>query len=182
MSKVYLFLADGFEEVEGLTVVDLLRRAGVTVTTVSIDDDLSVLGSNNITVQADIFLEDCNFADADMLILPGGGLGTDNLESCKPLCKQLVKFSDQGGKIAAICAAPRIFAKLGLLEGKKATCYPSVMEMLKGAQALTDSVVVDGNITTSRGVGTAIDFALELITQLCGSSKADEIAHEVVYR
>ncbi len=182
MSKVYLFMADGFEEVEALTVVDLLRRAGVKVITVSIDDELTVLGSNNILVKADTFYADCNFADADMLILPGGGLGTDNLESYDPLCKMLVDYAGKGGKIAAICAAPRIFAKLGLLEGKKATCYPSVMEMLKGAQALTDSVVVDGNITTSRGVGTAIDFALELITQLCGSAKADAVAHEVVYR
>lgn len=182
MSKVYVFLADGFEEIEGLTVVDLMRRAGIEVTTVSIKEDTAIEGSHHILLRADTTFGICDFSDADMLVLPGGGLGTENLEKCEPLGKLVTSYCEKGGKIAAICAAPRVFAGLGLLNGKKATCYPSVMEELTGAVKSEDAVVVDGNITTSRGLGTAIDFSLELITQLISKEKADEIAESVVYK
>lgn len=182
MSKVYVFLADGFEEIEGLTVVDLMRRAGIEVTTVSIKEETAIEGSHHILLSADTTFGKCDFSDADMLVLPGGGLGTENLEKFEPLGKLVTSYCEKGGKIAAICAAPRVFAGLGLLNGKKATCYPSVMEQLTGAVKSEDAVVVDGNITTSRGLGTAIDFSLELIAQLISKEKADEIAKSVVYK
>ncbi len=182
MKKVYVFLADGFEEIEGLTVVDLLRRAGIEVVTVSIKGECRIQGSHNIFVEADTRYEDCDFSDADMLVLPGGGLGTQNLENCQPLCALLGEFAAKDGKIAAICAAPRVLAGIGLLNGRKATSYPSVMESLTGAKLTTDPVAVDGNIATSRGLGTAIDFSLELITQLISAQKAQEIAESVVYK
>ena len=164
MKKVYVFLADGFEEVEALTVVDLLRRAEMNVVTVSIKEEKQVMGSNQIPVLADDVFSKVDCSDADLLVLPGGGEVSENR------------------RVAAICAAPRILAGLGLLEGKKATCYPSVMDMLAGAEKTTDTVAVDGCITTSRGVGTAIDFALELIAQLDSPAKAAEIAESIVYK
>lgn len=182
MSKVYVFLADGFEEIEGLTVVDLLRRAGRDVVTVSIKDSRDIMGSHSIPVMADTIFSECDFEDAEMLVLPGGGVGTENLEKCNPLGELLKTAAKRDLWLAAICAAPRVFAGLGLLEGRKATSYPSVMEALQGAVTSTDSVVVDGNIITSRGMGTAIDFSLELIAQLDSRKKAEEIAQSIVYR
>lgn len=182
MKKVYVFLADGFEEVEALTVVDLLRRAEMNVVTVSIKEEKQVTGSNQIAVLADDVFSKVDCSDADLLVLPGGGEGTENLEKFQPLLELVKSFVAQDRKVAAICAAPRILAGLGLLDGKKATCYPSVMEMLTNAQKTTDPVAVDGCITTSRGVGTAIDFALELISQLASPEKAKEIAESVVYK
>lgn len=182
MKKVYVFLADGFEEVEALTVVDLLRRAEMNVVTVSIKEEKQVMGSNQIPVLADDVFSKTDCSDADLLVLPGGGEGTENLEKFQPLLELVKSFVSQDRKVAAICAAPRILAGLGLLDGKKATCYPSVMEMLTNAQKTTDPVAVDGCITTSRGVGTAIDFSLELITQLAGAEKAREIAESIVYK
>lgn len=181
MSKVYIFLADGFEEVEGLTVVDLLRRAGVAVVTVSVTDTNKVTTSHGITLFTDKLFTEIDFSDGDMLVLPGGMPGTLNLGGYQPLADLLKEFYEKGKKIAAICAAPSIFAKLGFLDGKKATSYPSFMEKLSGANVKEESVVVDGNVTTSRGVGTAIDFALSLINQLEGKEKAEEIAESIVY-
>ena len=164
--KVYIFLADGFEDIEGLTVVDLLRRAGIDIKTVSIKETTRI-----------------DFADADMLVLPGGMPGTKYLAGYKPLIDLLTDFNNKGKKIAAICAAPSVFSGLGFLKGRKATSYPSFMEVLSkdGAVTSEDSVVVDGNITTSRGLGTAVDFALSLISQLENEEKAKEIAESVVY-
>lgn len=182
MSKVYIFLADGFEEVEGLTVVDLLRRAGTEVVTVSIKEaDKKVTSSHGITLLTDTLFEENDFSDGDMLVLPGGMPGTLNLGGCQPLMDLLKKFYTEGRKIAAICAAPSIFGELGFLKGKCATSYPSFEERLQGAKVSQKPVVTDGNITTSRGVGTAIDFALSLITQLEGKEKAEEIAKSIVY-
>ena len=182
MKKVYVFLADGFEEVEALTVVDLLRRAEMNVVTVSIKEEKQVMGSNQIPVLADDVFSKVDCSDADLLVLPGGGEGTENLEKFQPLLDMVKSFVSENRRVAAICAAPRILAGLGLLEGKKATCYPSVMDMLEGAEKTTDTVAVDGCITTSRGVGTAIDFALELIAQLDSPAKAAEIAESIVYK
>ena len=182
MSKnVYIFLADGFEDIEGLTVVDLMRRAGIRITTVSIKDTGEVTTSHKITLLTDTTFTETDFSDADMLVLPGGMPGTKYLGAYKPLTDLLEDFYNNGGKIAAICAAPTVFAALGFLEGRRATAYPSCMEDLKGAIRSEDSVVVDGNVTTSRGLGTAIDFSLSLIGQLLGEEKAAEIADSVVY-
>lgn len=181
MKKVYLFLANGFEEIEGLTVVDLLRRAQVQVVTVSITGEKQIAGSHGIYVQADELFENVCFDDADMLVLPGGEPGTTNLENCKPLCDLVKVYCEKGGEIAAICAAPRVFAGIGLLNGKKATSYPSVMERLTGAILSEEAVVVDGNITTSRGMGTAISFSLKLIEKLLGEETAVRIGKSIVY-
>ena len=181
MSKIAIFLANGFEEIEGLTVVDICRRCGLTIDMVSITEEKQVMGSHKIPVTADMTLSQVNFEEYDCLVLPGGGQGTKNLEACEPLMQQVDAFYAAGKYIAAICAAPTVLASLGFLEGRKATAYPSCMEGLTGAEPSYESVVVDGNVTTSRGLGTAVDFALSLIGQLLGEEKADEIAESVVY-
>lgn len=182
MSRVYIFLADGFEDIEGLTVVDLMRRAGVDIDTVSISDTREVTTSRGVSLLTDRVFKDTDFSDADMLVLPGGMPGTAYLGACGPLTTLVREFYDRGGKVAAICAAPSVLAQLGILEGRRATSYPSFMDKLTGATVCEDSVVVDGNLTTSRGMGTAIDFGLSLIAQLLGQEKADEIAASIVYR
>ena len=179
--KVYIFLAEGFEDVEALTTVDLLRRAGVDIQTVSITDDRTVTTSHGVTLCTDLTFAEMNAQEADMLILPGGMPGTKYLGNCEPLTKLLKDFCAAGGRIAAICAAPTVFGKLGLLREKKATCYPGMEDQLNCGEWLQDSVVTDGNITTSRGVGTAIPFALELITLLVSKEKAEQIAASIVY-
>lgn len=181
MSRVYIFLADGFEDIEGLTVVDLMRRAGIQIDTVSITDTKTVTTSHGIEMKADRIFSETDFSDADMLVLPGGMPGTKYLGEYKPLTELLQSFYEKGGKVAAICAAPSVFAELGFLEGRKATSYPSFMDRLHGAVLTEEPVAVDGNVTTSRGLGTAIDFALSLIGQLEGMDKAQKIAESIVY-
>ncbi len=181
MNKVYIFFADGFEDIEGLTVVDLMRRAQMDIKTVSIKNTREVQTSHGITLFTDCLFAETDFSDADMLVLPGGMPGTRYLGEFKPLTELLAKFYKEGGKVAAICAAPSVFAQLGFLEGRKATSYPSFMDKLQGAVTTEDSVAVDGNVTTSRGLGTAVDFSLSLISQLAGAEKAKEIAESIVY-
>lgn len=182
MIMVYVFLADGFEEIEALTPVDLLRRAGVEVGTVSIyPDRKEVTGARNICVKADLTIEEADMANAELIVLPGGMPGTVNLLECKRLMDIVDAFNEKGGHVAAICAAPaRILGSRGLLKGKKATCYPGLESLMDGATPVTKTVVTDENITTSRGLGTAVDFACELIALLCGEEKAKEIRTSVV--
>ncbi len=183
MSRVLVFMADGLEEIEGLTVVDMLRRADIAVDMVSVSDSLTVKGSHNIEIKADKLLSDAGFDDAEMLVLPGGLPGTYNLRDCPELCDQLKSFAAGGKYVAAICAAPSVLAGLGILEGKKATSYPSFEKKIAqgGAQVLETPVVTDGNIITSRGMGTAIEFAGELIAVLKDRNMADEIKESIVY-
>ncbi len=181
MKKVYLFLANGFEEVEGLTVVDLLRRAGIDCQTVSTTGELTVTSSHKITIHADRLFEDGALTDADMLVLPGGMPGTLNLLAHEGLKALLCSYAAEGKYLAAICAAPSVLGAHGLLKGKKATCYPGFEEKLTGAACTKDNVVVDGNIITSRGLGTAIEFALALITTLTDTHKATEVAASIQY-
>lgn len=182
MGRVYVFLADGFEEIEGLTVVDLLRRAGVETVMVSMNGTKSVCGSHKITVGADAVFEEMDFSDSDMLVLPGGMPGTKTLAAHEGLA-ELLKEADKAGRgIAAICAAPTVFGGLGLLQGRNAVCYPGMEDGLTGAKKGTDPVVTDGHITTSRGMGTAIAFGLELVRRLLGQEKADALAEKIVYR
>lgn len=175
------FFADGFEDIEGLTVVDLMRRAGIDIQTVSIKETREIRTSHGINILTDCTFSECDFSDADMLVIPGGMPGTKYLEEYKPLTGLLTSFYQKGGKVAAICAAPGVFERLGFLKGRNATSYPSVMEQLTSARTSLEPVVVDGNVTTSRGLGTAIDFSLSLIRQLEGRAKAEEIAESVVY-
>lgn len=182
MRKVYVFLAEGFEEIEGLTVVDMMRRAGADTITVSVSGNRMVCGAHKIRVEADELFENGDFSDADMLVLPGGMPGTLHLLEHRGLAEVLKKADESRTGIAAICAAPRVLGSLGFLKGREAVCYPGVEEHLTGADVCTDSVVTDGHITTSRGMGTAVDFSLELISRLFGPEKADQLAKSIVYR
>jgi 4-methyl-5(b-hydroxyethyl)-thiazole monophosphate biosynthesis len=181
MAKVYIFLADGYEEIEGLTVVDLLRRANIDITMVSITGSLSVTGSHRITTLAEVLFEEVDYSDADMLVLPGGMPGTKNLLEHQGLDQLLKEFHAKGKQLAAICAAPRVFGTKGLLKGKQATCYPGNEEALLGAQLVNAAVVTDGNITTSKGMGTAIDFSLSIIRTFQGEEESAKLAKTIQY-
>lgn len=181
MKRIDIFLADGFEEIEGLTVVDLLRRAGLAIETVSITGKSMIQGSHNIEVKADRLFEEVETFDADMLVLPGGMPGTLTLQNHKGLEKLLIKYNEEERYLAAICAAPSIFGALGFLEGRRACSYPSMEDKLTNALTVREPVVMDGHIITSRGVGTAIPFALKLISVLCGEKKAEEVRESIVF-
>lgn len=179
-----VFFATGFEEVEALTVVDLLRRAGIETVCVSIDNEKSVTGSHNITVGMDAGLDRLDFGLFDILICPGGMPGTKNLEACEWLTRNIRVSYENGKYIAAICAAPGIFAHMGLLQGRKACIYPGMEDELYRHGAIAcekDQVMKSDAIITSRGVGTAIPFALEIVSTLLGQEKADELARSIVY-
>ena len=182
MPKTAIFLADGFEEIEALTVVDLLRRANIEISTVSIMGRKKVTGSHNITVEADALLEETDFDSLDMLILPGGMPGTTNLADCKALTDKIKEFDEKDKMLCAICAAPTVFGKLGILKGKKACCFPGREDDLLGADVQTSSVTKDGHFITSRGMGTAIDFGLAIIEHYQGSDAATSMASKIVYR
>lgn len=185
-NRVALMVAEGLEEIEGLTVVDLLFRAGIPCDTVSIAADRTVTSSHKVTIVCDRSLadNDFSFADYGLVVLPGGIPGTPNLAACKPLTDELCRRMAAGEPVAAICAAPTILAELGLLEGRHATCYPDRQPTLVERGAIVDegNVVIDGNLTTSRGMGTAIDFALAIIAQAKGQDEADRLARAIVYR
>ena len=178
---VYAFMADGCEEVEALAVVDLLRRAGVETRMVSVHSRAYTHGSHGIVIGNDMMLEDVHPTAEDTLFLPGGGMGTQNLKACEPLKQMLLSHAAAGGRIAAICAAPSVLGGLGLLKGRRAACYPGFEEALTGAEVSFDPVVVCGTVTTSRGMGTAIPFALALTEQLAGKEKADALAKGIIY-
>lgn len=179
--KIFAFFAEGYEEVEGLAVVDIIRRAGIDVEMVSVTDKLEVMGVHNIAVVMDKTIGEIDFNDGDMIFLPGGIPGTPNLENCKVLIDNILKYNETGKKLAAICAAPSIYGKLGLLEGKKATCYPGFEEELKGANVLNEKVITDGNITTSRGMGTSMDLGLEIVKIYKGQEYADALGRKIQY-
>lgn len=179
MSLVYAFLADGLEEVEALAVVDILKRAGIETKTVSVKADKEVKSSHDIIIKTDLLFEEADFDKADMIFLPGGIPGTPNLAAHKGLMDKIVEFNEKGKKIAAICAAPSILGNLGLLEGKKATCYPGFEDELKGADYTSDKVVTDGNITTAKGLGAAIEMGLELVKIFIDKDTADDIAKKI---
>ncbi|MGN1378254.1 MAG: DJ-1 family glyoxalase III [Dorea sp.] len=181
MKKVSVMLADGFEEVEALTAVDLLRRAKIYVDTVSVTDDFTVHGAHGINVQTEDLFDEVDFSETDMIVLPGGMPGTTNLKEHEELKKVLLRFAEEGKYIGAICAAPTVLDEIGILQGKRATCYPGVESQIKDAILTRTPVMRDGNIITGQGVGTAIDFALKLVEVLAGEEKAKEIAEAIVY-
>lgn len=180
--KVYLFLADGFEEIEALTVTDLLRRIRVDVEMVSIDGSLAVKGAHGIEVKADLLFEEAKFDDGDMLVLPGGMPGTRNLLNHKGLADLIHIYNVEEKYLAAICAAPSVFGAFGILKGKKATCFPGFEQKLIGAKLVNDRVVTDGHVITSRGMGTAIDFGLKLVEVLADEETASELASTIQYK
>ena len=179
---VYVFLAHGFEEVEAVTVTDLLRRAGIQVKTVSLMDDKIVYGSRGIAVEADIYFREGNYDKCEMLVLPGGMPGTENLCNHRDLTTELKQFYLKGKPVAAICAAPMVLGRCGILAGHEATIYPGMEDELIGAVKKEDDVVVSGNVITSRGPATAMKFALAIISYIKGREKAEEIARDLLYR
>lgn len=182
MSEVAVLLADGFEEIEGLTVADVLRRAGIRLDMVSIMKREWVTGAHQIQVKADCLFETTDFSEVQMVVLPGGLKGMQNLEAHEGVQKLLRRFEGEHRYIGAICAAPTILGRMGLLEGRKATAYPSMEDGLLGADVSYEGVVADGNVITGRGMGVSIDFALRLIEALRDKELADEIAEQIVYR
>ena len=181
MSHIAVFLAEGFEEIEGLTVVDLCRRAGIRTDMVSITAEKTVLGSHNIPVTSDITLDEVDFDALDMVVLPGGTKGTQSLEACQTLMAQVDKFHLAGRYLSAICAAPSIFGHKGYLKGKEACSYPTFETHLDGAIVKQEPAVTCDHFITGRGMGCSIDFALAIISRLEGKEMADKIAAQVVY-
>lgn len=163
MERAVIFLHEGFEEIEAITVIDILRRADIDITTVSLQDSFLVSGAHGINVEADMIFNEEDLISADMLILPGGALGTENMKKSSELNKLLKYFMDENKYIAAICAAPTVLGEAGFLNGVNAVCYPGLENELSGAVVKNDSVVTDKNIITSKGPGTAVDFALEIL-------------------
>ena len=177
----YLFLADGFEETEALAPLDMMRRAKIEVKTVGVTGEF-VTGSHGVTVKADLKPEEISFNNIDGVVLPGGMPGTLHLKAHEGLADLIRKADKEGKLLAAICAAPTIYGEMGLLEGKNATCYPGMEDKLLGANWQEQPVVVDGNFVTSRGVGTAIAFALTLVTILKDEETAKSLANSIVYK
>lgn len=183
-ARVAVFVAPGLEEIEGLTVVDVLFRAGIPCDTVAITPERQVTSSHEVTIVCDRSVEDAGFSfgDYDLLVLPGGIPGTPNLRACEPLCAALAEFAEAGKPLAAICAAPSILAELGLLEGRRATANPGFQDVLaaNGAQVEDAPVVVDGNLITSQGAGTAMAFGLEIVRHFLGDDAVERVAEGVV--
>lgn len=182
--KAAIFLADGCEEIEALTVVDILWRAGIPLTKVSITDKTEVTSSHDVTFHTDTIIEKLDFDAYDMLILPGGMPGTTNLAACGELTDKLVEFNKEGKELAAICAAPSVLADLGILKGVRATCNPSKDDALirGGADLVSEPVVETGNIITSRAMGTAIPFALKIVEHFLGKETADALSANILYQ
>ena len=177
MKNSFLFLANGFEEIEALTAVDVLRRAGMNVQTVSVTDSYQVTGAHDISVNADSLFSNTDFSDALWLILPGGMPGATNLAACTHLNELLVAHHKNNGKIAAICAAPAVvLAPLGITDGKEATCYPGFEEKLSKAKKAIEPVVITKNLITAAGPSAAMQFALAIVSVSLDEKTAYEIA------
>jgi 4-methyl-5(b-hydroxyethyl)-thiazole monophosphate biosynthesis len=171
------------EMCECLITVDILRRAGVKVITASVMEDKVVTASHQVRIEADVMAADADYDAADIIILPGGRVGTENLAASDTVAKECVRFaSDHGRIVAAICAAPSVLSCLGLLDGRKATCHPDFESQMQGAVLTGESVAVDGNIITGQGLGATFDFAFELVSMLAGGDTAEQIKRAICYR
>lgn len=173
---IYLFLADGFEEIEALFTVDVLRRAGLEIKTVAIGESRIVMGTHNIPVIADIHIDELESSLPEAIILPGGMPGTTNLEQSAAVVNSIHLAMQNDLLVCAICAAPSILGIMGYLKNKNATCFPGFEEYLDGAIIKNDRVVIDGNIITAKGMGCAAEFALAIVEKLLGKEKADEVS------
>ena len=179
---IYLFLAEGFEEIEALTPVDILRRAGLEVKTVAVGESQAVKGAHGIEVVADILESEIENVTPEAIILPGGMPGTINLEESPIVIETLLRAMSSGSLVCAICAAPSILGISGYLKHRKATCYPGFEEYLDDATFVDERVVRDGNIITAKGMGCAAEFALCIVEALCGKDKADEVATSAIIK
>lgn len=182
MCKIGIFMADGCEEIEGLTVVDVVRRAKMEIVMISITGKKEVTSSHNVTFLTDALASEVNYAELDGIVLPGGMPGTLNLGADGTVNQVIKEFAAADKLVSAICAAPSVLGAAGLLNGKHATCHPGFEEKLIGATTSEDEVVVDGNIITSRGMGTAIPFALEIVRYFKDDAAVEEIKKGLVYR
>jgi 4-methyl-5(b-hydroxyethyl)-thiazole monophosphate biosynthesis len=180
MKKVLIHFADGFEEIEAITPVDVLRRAGCDVITISISGSREVTSKRGVVVMADKLFEEVDYEAADMIVLPGGQPGADNLNTHAGLKKNIIRFNDGGKLVAAICAAPLVLGSSGILKGKRATCFPGTESKLTGAVTTGNAVEVDGNIITGKGPGAALSFSLTLAERLVGKEKADEVRRAMI--
>ena len=179
MTHFIMLLADGFEEVEAITVIDLLRRAGIKLTTVALKKQ-DVNGAHDIIIRADKTFKQLP-SSFDGIILPGGNPGTSNLLKSQQVISLVQEVYNKGFLCAAICAAPTVFAKAGILKNVRATCYPGCEDQLTGARYIEAAVVRDKNVVTSRGVGTTIPFALELITLFAGEKTAKRVGTQILH-
>ena len=183
MKKVYVFLADGFEDIEALIPVDVLRRGGVEVVTVStVEDSQIATSAHGVQVVADAMIDECTFDDADLLLLPGGMPGASNLYECDAVRQAVLNQHRQQKRIAAICAAPAVvLAQTGVLDGRRATCYPGFEQLLTKAEYTADLVTVDGHVTTAEGPAAALPFAYELLSQLVDTETSRQVAEGMRY-
>nr|WP_300002415.1 DJ-1 family glyoxalase III [Tissierella sp.] len=180
--KIIVFLADGFEEVEALTVVDYLRRVDIEVDMVSITDKIEVKGAHAIEVISDKLLKDLDIKDYQGLVIPGGLPGASNLQASQGVVDFVKDMNQRQALIAAICAGPIVLQEAGVIKDKNFTCYPGFEEKIKDGNHKEENVVVDGNIITSRGPALAVDFTLEIVNYLLGSEKRDELKKDILYK
>lgn len=182
INLVYVFLAEGFEEIEAVSVIDILRRADITVNTVSVNDSKEVKAAHGITILADIFIDEVDLKKrADMIFLPGGMPGTRNLAKSDKLIQLIQEAEELDIYIAAICAAPTVLSKAGVIKGKKIICYPGFEAELEGAVIHDDLVVRDGKILTSKGPGTAMLFGYALVDILKGNLESDALRKSMIF-
>ena len=182
MKKIGIFMADGCEEIEGLTVVDIVRRAKMEIVMISITGKREVTSSHQVTFLTDALAAEVDYDTLDGIVLPGGMPGTLNLQADETVNKVIRQFATEGRLVCAICAAPSVLGAAGILEGKWATCHPGFEEKLTGAKVEEKEVVVDGNLITSRGMGTAIPFALEIVRYFADDETVEQVRKGLVYR
>lgn len=180
MKKIAIHLAEGFEEIEAISIIDVLRRAEFEVIVVSTTESFEVTGSHEIKVFADKLFNNVDYELIDMIILPGGMPGAANLNEHLGLREQILNFNESKKMLAAICAAPLVFGNLGILKNKKATCYPGYENQLHGAIATGENIEVSENIITGKGAGVAIDFALKIVEVLKNKKYADELGKKMI--
>jgi DJ-1 family protein len=177
--KAFIFLADGFEEIEAIAPIDIFRRAGIEVTTISISNNKTVQGAHGIRVISDGLFSEADFTGNSILYLPGGMPGTKNLDAHEGLKDLIRKQASENKNLAAICAAPSILGKMELLKGKEAICYPGFEDKLIGAILSQNKIVKSGSIHTAKGAGVAVQFALKLVEELKGKETADQISGSI---
>jgi protein deglycase len=179
MTTIFVFLAEGFEEIEAITPIDIWRRAGYDVKTISITTNKAVTGAHQITVYSDYLYGEADYNQGDMIFLPGGMPGTLNLDAHAELKELITEFSTKGKYIAAICAAPIVLGHAKLLLGKKATCYPGYEKELIGSEVTSRNFECDGNIITGKGAGVALEFALRVVELLSGKEAAMNLSNKI---
>lgn len=178
--RISVHLAEGFEEVEAISIIDVLRRADLDVVVVSVTGKTEVTGAHQINVVADALFENMNYDQVDMIVLPGGIPGATNLDAHSGLKDMIRKFDTDKKSLAAICAAPLVLGNLGILNGKQAVCYPGYEKYLKGAEVLTIPVVESGNVITGRGAGVSMKFALKIVEKMVSQEKAEVLAKQML--